>query len=107
MNNDIKPTSRQMAEKLINRINTECLSDANQESSVAELASLLKDRERLDWLRNTLGDTRQASDQDVSLFQDDATHDYFVVVNPRTAPRHYFGGSLRTAIDAATGKEPS
>lgn len=65
----------------------------------------LEDKRRLDWLRDTLGDTRQASEQDIAMYQDDATHDYFVVINPKTSPQHFFGKSLRIAISTAMEKE--
>lgn len=54
-----------------------------------------------DTLCDLVGDTRQASDSSVVIYQDDATHDYFVCVNSSFAgkPETKFAGTLLGAIE--------
>lgn len=75
-------------------------------AKLLQIQELEKDKERLDLIVALLGDTRQASECELILYQDDATHDFFVKVE--TAGRQidsFFGRSLRTAIDSAIEQE--
>lgn len=63
----------------------------------ATLEQIRKDAERYRFIKDQLGNMMDASEQTISLFQDEATREFVINIG-----RGYFtGGSLESAIEAA------
>lgn len=72
-----------------------------------KLRELAKAAERITGLRRLCGYVENGSDTPVSIFQDDATREWFVRVGaPRAGKMPFHGSSMTAALDAAITGTP-
>jgi len=83
------------------------MPDADGPATAALIQRLVEDSARLAGLRRLCGYVENGSDTSVSMFQDDATREWFVRVgSPQRGKMPFHGTSMGAALDAAIAGTP-